>query len=233
MDQMVVVCQAVRRGRQPGAGQRRLPVRAAAGGSGRARCGRRSGWSRRPASTWSSSTARPTTWTRSGRRRAPASRCSPSSASRRRRRCGYGVEYTAMARPADAACRRRCPSELVAEAKALEDAGAALLNFTNSGPVVGAAVAAVGVDPGARRLRRRPVARRPDADGARGDRLRRRRPSTTRRTRTRTSPGSRFDAMTRVRGRRPGGAPDPRRHPGADALSAHCRRSTASPPATR
>jgi 3-methyl-2-oxobutanoate hydroxymethyltransferase len=31
--------------------------------------------------------------------------------------------------------------ELVAEAKRLEAAGAALLNFTNSGPVVGAAVA--------------------------------------------------------------------------------------------
>jgi 3-methyl-2-oxobutanoate hydroxymethyltransferase len=31
--------------------------------------------------------------------------------------------------------------ELVAEAKALEAAGASLLNFTNSGPVVGAAVA--------------------------------------------------------------------------------------------
>jgi len=31
--------------------------------------------------------------------------------------------------------------ELVAEARRLQDAGAALLNFTNSGPVVGAAVA--------------------------------------------------------------------------------------------
>ena len=32
--------------------------------------------------------------------------------------------------------------EVVGEAKRLEDAGAALLNFTNSGPVAGAAVAA-------------------------------------------------------------------------------------------
>ncbi|MFP5336484.1 MAG: 3-methyl-2-oxobutanoate hydroxymethyltransferase [Actinomycetes bacterium] len=52
----------------------------------------------------------------------------------------YGVEYTSVPSAADAV-----PVELkesmVAEAKALEDAGAVLLNFTNSGPVVGAAVA--------------------------------------------------------------------------------------------
>lgn len=52
----------------------------------------------------------------------------------------YGVEYKAIPSAADAV-----PVELkdsmVAEAKALEEAGAALLNFTNSGPVVGAAVA--------------------------------------------------------------------------------------------
>ena len=62
--------------------------------------------------------------------------------------------------------------ELVGEAKRLEDAGAVLLNFTNSGPVVGRRSRAGGVDSGARRLRRRAVARRPDADGDRGDRLR-------------------------------------------------------------
>jgi 3-methyl-2-oxobutanoate hydroxymethyltransferase len=53
----------------------------------------------------------------------------------------YGVEYKAIPSAADAV-----PAELadamVAEAKRLEDAGAVLLNFTNSGPVVGAAVAA-------------------------------------------------------------------------------------------
>nr|WP_276508548.1 3-methyl-2-oxobutanoate hydroxymethyltransferase [Modestobacter muralis] len=53
----------------------------------------------------------------------------------------YGVEYQSVPSAADAV-----PAELlddmVAEAKLLEDAGAALLNFTNSGPVVGAAVAA-------------------------------------------------------------------------------------------
>ncbi|MBD0735626.1 3-methyl-2-oxobutanoate hydroxymethyltransferase [Streptomyces sp. CBMA29] len=52
----------------------------------------------------------------------------------------YGVEYRAVPSAAD-----QVPVEmkdaLVAEAKRLEDAGAVLLNFTNSGPVVGAAVA--------------------------------------------------------------------------------------------
>jgi 3-methyl-2-oxobutanoate hydroxymethyltransferase len=52
----------------------------------------------------------------------------------------YGVEYNAIPSSAD-----QVPVEmkdaLVAEAKRLEDAGAVLLNFTNSGPVVGAAVA--------------------------------------------------------------------------------------------
>jgi 3-methyl-2-oxobutanoate hydroxymethyltransferase len=53
----------------------------------------------------------------------------------------YGVEYRSIPSAAD-----QVPVELlddlVAEARRLEDAGAALLNFTNSGPVVGAAVAA-------------------------------------------------------------------------------------------
>jgi 3-methyl-2-oxobutanoate hydroxymethyltransferase len=53
----------------------------------------------------------------------------------------YGVEYRAIPSAAD-----QVPVEmkdaLVAEARRLEEAGAALLNFTNSGPVVGAAVAA-------------------------------------------------------------------------------------------
>ncbi|MBQ0826003.1 3-methyl-2-oxobutanoate hydroxymethyltransferase [Streptomyces tagetis] len=52
----------------------------------------------------------------------------------------YGVEYRAVPSGAD-----QVPVEmkdaLVAEARMLEEAGAALLNFTNSGPVVGAAVA--------------------------------------------------------------------------------------------
>jgi 3-methyl-2-oxobutanoate hydroxymethyltransferase len=52
----------------------------------------------------------------------------------------YGVEYRAIPSGAD-----QVPEEmrdaLVAEARRLEDAGAVLLNFTNSGPVVGAAVA--------------------------------------------------------------------------------------------
>ncbi|MEU0599973.1 3-methyl-2-oxobutanoate hydroxymethyltransferase [Streptomyces sp. NPDC006393] len=52
----------------------------------------------------------------------------------------YGVEYNAVPTSAD-----QVPVEMrdamVAQAKQLEEAGAALLNFTNSGPVVGAAVA--------------------------------------------------------------------------------------------
>nr|WTB33182.1 3-methyl-2-oxobutanoate hydroxymethyltransferase [Streptomyces sp. NBC_00830] len=52
----------------------------------------------------------------------------------------YGVEYNAIPSAAD-----QVPVEmkkaLVEEARQLEAAGAALLNFTNSGPVVGAAVA--------------------------------------------------------------------------------------------
>ncbi|MCW3840593.1 3-methyl-2-oxobutanoate hydroxymethyltransferase [Micromonospora yasonensis] len=52
----------------------------------------------------------------------------------------YGVPYTVD--PGSAAeVPAEMMDELVAEAKRLEAAGAALLNFTNSGPVVGAAVA--------------------------------------------------------------------------------------------
>ncbi|MDP9435094.1 MAG: 3-methyl-2-oxobutanoate hydroxymethyltransferase [Actinomycetota bacterium] len=57
----------------------------------------------------------------------------------------YGVEYKSVPSAADAV-PAELTEEMVAEAKALEEAGAVLLNFTNSGPVVGAAVVeAVGV----------------------------------------------------------------------------------------
>jgi 3-methyl-2-oxobutanoate hydroxymethyltransferase len=53
----------------------------------------------------------------------------------------YGIAYSAASKP-----RAQVPTDmmtkLVAKAKLLEDAGASLLDFTNSGPVVGAAVAA-------------------------------------------------------------------------------------------
>ena len=52
----------------------------------------------------------------------------------------YGVEYASIPSAADAV-PAELEDELVAEAQRLESAGAALLNFTNSGPVVGAAVA--------------------------------------------------------------------------------------------
>ncbi|HZC73656.1 MAG TPA: 3-methyl-2-oxobutanoate hydroxymethyltransferase [Jatrophihabitans sp.] len=57
----------------------------------------------------------------------------------------HGVEYSAMVRDG-ATAPAELADELVAEAKLLEEAGAALLDFTNSGPVAGAAVSqAVGI----------------------------------------------------------------------------------------
>lgn len=53
----------------------------------------------------------------------------------------YGVEYNAIPSSADQV-PVAMQDAMVAEAKRLEEAGAVLLNFTNSGPVVGAAVAA-------------------------------------------------------------------------------------------
>jgi 3-methyl-2-oxobutanoate hydroxymethyltransferase len=52
----------------------------------------------------------------------------------------YGVEYNAIP-SSDDQVPVALKDALVAEAKRLEDAGAALLDFTNSGPAVGAAVA--------------------------------------------------------------------------------------------
>jgi 3-methyl-2-oxobutanoate hydroxymethyltransferase len=53
----------------------------------------------------------------------------------------YGVEYNAIP-SSDDQVPEAMQDAMVAEAKRLEEAGAVLLNFTNSGPVVGAAVAA-------------------------------------------------------------------------------------------
>lgn len=53
----------------------------------------------------------------------------------------YGVAYKSIPTAADAVPVEMLDA-LVAEARLLEEAGASLLNFTNSGPVVGAAVAA-------------------------------------------------------------------------------------------
>jgi 3-methyl-2-oxobutanoate hydroxymethyltransferase len=53
----------------------------------------------------------------------------------------YGLDYAAMSRPG-AEVPEAMADELVAEARRLEAAGAALLDFTNSGPVVGPHVAA-------------------------------------------------------------------------------------------
>jgi len=53
----------------------------------------------------------------------------------------YGIPYSAQNSPA-AQASAEAADRLVAEANLLEDAGAALLDFTNSGPVAGAAVVA-------------------------------------------------------------------------------------------
>jgi 3-methyl-2-oxobutanoate hydroxymethyltransferase len=52
----------------------------------------------------------------------------------------YGVPYSAQNSP-EAQAPPEMTAKLVAEAKLLEDAGASLIDFTNSGPVAGAAVA--------------------------------------------------------------------------------------------
>ncbi len=53
----------------------------------------------------------------------------------------YGVPYSAASKPG-AQVSADMTKKLVEEAKRLEDAGASLIDFTNSGPVAGAAVAA-------------------------------------------------------------------------------------------
>jgi 3-methyl-2-oxobutanoate hydroxymethyltransferase len=53
----------------------------------------------------------------------------------------YGIPYNAQNSP-DAQASAAAAAKLVEEAKLLEDAGAALLDFTNSGPIAGAAVVA-------------------------------------------------------------------------------------------
>jgi len=53
----------------------------------------------------------------------------------------YGIPYSAASKPG-AQVPAEKSTKLVEEAKLLEDAGASLLDFTNSGPVVGAKVAA-------------------------------------------------------------------------------------------
>jgi 3-methyl-2-oxobutanoate hydroxymethyltransferase len=53
----------------------------------------------------------------------------------------YGIPYSAQNSPA-AQASAEAAAKLIAEAKSLEAAGASLLDFTNSGPIAGAAVAA-------------------------------------------------------------------------------------------
>ncbi|MFA9431887.1 3-methyl-2-oxobutanoate hydroxymethyltransferase [Egicoccus sp. AB-alg2] len=53
----------------------------------------------------------------------------------------YGIPYSAMSDP-DAQLPPEMTEQMISEARLLEDAGASLLNFTNSGPVVGPEVVA-------------------------------------------------------------------------------------------
>jgi len=53
----------------------------------------------------------------------------------------YGIPYSAQ-NSLEARATAQAAAKLVEEAKLLEDAGASLLDFTNSGPVAGAAVVA-------------------------------------------------------------------------------------------
>ena len=71
--------------------------------------------------------------------RAPAFRCSRSSGSRRRPRSNTASPIARRTAPG-AQATAEMTAKLVEEAKLLEDAGASLLDFTNSGPVAGAAV---------------------------------------------------------------------------------------------
>ena len=80
----------------------------------------------------------------------------------------YGIPYSAQKAQASA----EAAAKLVEEAKLLEAAGACLLDFTNSGPIAGAARGG-GEDSGDRRFRRRSLARRPRAPRPHRDRLRR------------------------------------------------------------
>ena len=59
----------------------------------------------------------------------------------------YGIPYSAAATPG-AVAPPAMTARLVDEARRLEDAGASLLDFTNSGPVAGAAAAAAVAIPG-------------------------------------------------------------------------------------
>ena len=107
---------------------------------------------------------------------------------------------------------------LVDHAKRLEDAGASLLDFRHSGPLARGG-GARGRHPGARRPRRRPVARRPHAPGARRDRYI-------------DSPVEQYANVAKIaRDALSAYAEDVRRPP--DQGPACLARSSASPPGTR
>ena len=81
----------------------------------------------------------------------------------------YGLPYSAQASP-QAQATAEMTAKLVHEAKLLEAAGASLLDFTNSGPAAERSRLR-GVHSGNRRVRRRTLARRPDPARTHRDRL--------------------------------------------------------------
>ena len=83
----------------------------------------------------------------------------------------YGIPYSAQNSP-QAQAGAEAAEKLVAEAKVLEDAGAACSRFHQFGAGRGRGGREGGENSGDRRLRRRAVARRPRSARAYGDRLR-------------------------------------------------------------
>ncbi len=143
----------------------------------------------------------------------------------------HGVDYQAMF-TAGAQLPASMTDELVLQAQELEAAGAALLDFTNSGPAAGPAVADAVLDPGHRRRGRRPLAGRPGPDGPRRHRLRRRHPGRQARHLRPRRPDHAGRAH-RGRRRRAGRPPHPgRRVPVAvvDGIATHYEVAGSGPP---
>src|SRR5262245_13488493 len=84
----------------------------------------------------------------------------------------YGIAYGAQSAPG-AQVPPDLTSDLVDQSKLLQEAGASLIDFTNSGPVGRSRGGARGQHPGPRWVWRRAVARRPHPHGTRRHRLRR------------------------------------------------------------
>ncbi len=173
MEEMIVVCKAVRRGTKRalvscdfpfgplqegvdfGGESRHSPGEGS--GRGHREAGRRGGFSRRVRAI-----------SRAGIPVFAQFGITPQTA------LAYGLQYSAMNKPG-AELQADMAAKMVEEAKLLEQAGASLLDFTNSGAVAGDAVVRAVSIPVIGGFRRRAMARRAHAHGARGHRICRRR----------------------------------------------------------